>query len=160
MANITLVSSSVRDVNEMPTAVDTIARSTVKSSRKQTPFTSKQETNVSGLEGYRKSLEMEGFQVIHPHLYPSEEDQVLLQVTNGPGISRLAGVLGKKIDPFCAPLSKIVNYLSTLFDEGLQYQTTNAHWSGISANHNFLLSIIFLFFIFIYRMVQEKTSIT
>ena len=60
MANTTLVSSSVRDVNAMPTAVDTIPRSTAKSSRKQTPFSSKQETNASGLECYRKSLEMEG----------------------------------------------------------------------------------------------------
>ena len=38
MANTTLVSSSVRDVNAMPTTLDTIARSSVRSSRKQTPF--------------------------------------------------------------------------------------------------------------------------
>ena len=44
----------------------------------------------------------------------------------------------EKIDPFCAHLSKIVNYLSTLFDEGLQYQTVNAHRSAISAYHNFI----------------------
>ena len=60
MANTTLVSSSVRDFNAIPTAVETIARSTVRSSRKQTPFSSKQETNVSSLESYKKSLEMEG----------------------------------------------------------------------------------------------------
>ena len=60
MINTTLVNSSVRDVNAMPSTVDTTARSAVRSSGKQTPFSSKQETNVSGLEGYRKSLEMEG----------------------------------------------------------------------------------------------------
>ena len=60
MANITLASSSVRDVDKMSTAVDATARSTVRSSKKQTPFSFKQETNVSGLEDYRKSLEMEG----------------------------------------------------------------------------------------------------
>ena len=59
MANTTLVYSSVRDVNAMPTAADTTARSTVRSSRKQRLFSSKQETNVSGLESYKKSLEME-----------------------------------------------------------------------------------------------------
>ena len=59
MANTTLVSSSVRDFNVMSTAVGTIARSTVRSSRKQTPFSSKQEINANDLEGYRKSLEME-----------------------------------------------------------------------------------------------------
>ena len=60
MVNTTLLSSSVTDVNAMPTAVDAPARSVVRSSMKQTPFSSKQETNVSSLEGYRKSLEMIG----------------------------------------------------------------------------------------------------
>ena len=58
IANTTLVSSSVRNVNAVSTAVNTTSRSTVRSSRKQTSFSSKQET--SGLEGYRKSLEMKG----------------------------------------------------------------------------------------------------
>ena len=44
MANTTLVSSFVRDVNVMPTAVETTVRSTFRSSRKQTPFSSKRET--------------------------------------------------------------------------------------------------------------------
>ena len=38
MANTTLVSSSLRDVNVMPTAVDTIARSTVRSSGNKHPL--------------------------------------------------------------------------------------------------------------------------
>ena len=55
-----MVFSSVRDVNVMPIAVGTTARSIVGSSKKQTLFSSKRETNVSGLERYRKTLEMEG----------------------------------------------------------------------------------------------------
>ena len=45
----------------------------------------------------------------------------------------------EKIDPFCAPLSKIVSCLSTLFEEGLQYRAVNAHQLPISANHNFII---------------------
>ena len=75
---------------------------------------------------------------MHPSLYPSQEDQVLLQVKNRPGISELVGKLRKKIDPFCTPLSRTLIYLSTLFDEGLQYRTANAHRSAISAYHNFI----------------------
>ena len=62
MANTTLVCSAVLNtmLNAMLTVVDTTARSTGRSSRKQTPFSLKQETNIRGLEGYRKSLEMEG----------------------------------------------------------------------------------------------------
>ena len=37
---------------------------------------------------------------MQPNLYPSQEDQVLLKVTNWPGISGLAGVLGKKMIHF------------------------------------------------------------
>ena len=40
-------------------------------------------------------LRWKEFQPMQPSLYPSQEDQVLLQVTNRPGISGLAGVLGK-----------------------------------------------------------------
>ena len=138
MANTTLVSSSVRDVNAMLTAVDTISRSTVRSSRKQTLFSSKQETNVSGLEGYRKSLEMEGI---------SSNAATLISQSSRPGSITscksawhkwTSWYVRKKIDPFCAPLSKIVNYLSILFDEGLLYRTVNVHRSAISAYHNFI----------------------
>ena len=44
----------------------------------------------------------------------------------------------EKIYPLCATLSKIVNYLSTLFDQGFQYQTVNAHRSAILVYHNFI----------------------
>ena len=52
MANTTSVTSAVRDVNAMSTAVGTTARSTLRSSRRQTPFSSIRETNVSGLKSY------------------------------------------------------------------------------------------------------------
>ena len=37
---------------------------------------------------------------MQPSLYPSQEDRFLLQVTNRPGKSGLAGVLGKKLIHF------------------------------------------------------------
>ena len=37
---------------------------------------------------------------MQPNLYPSQEDRVLLEVTNWPGISGLAGALGKKLIRF------------------------------------------------------------
>ena len=76
------------------------------------------------------SLRWKEFQAMQPSLYPSDEDRDLLQVRNRPGISGLAGVLGKKLIDF-------VNYFSTLFDEGLQYRTVQ-HRSAISAYHNFI----------------------
>ena len=44
----------------------------------------------------------------------------------------------QQIDPICAPLSEILNYLSTLFEKGLQYRAINSHRSAISAYHNYV----------------------
>ena len=46
------------------------------------------------------SLRLKEFQAMQSNLYPSHENQVLLQVTNWPRISGLAGVLGKKLIHF------------------------------------------------------------
>ena len=40
------------------------------------------------------------FQAMQPSLYPNQEDRVLLQVTNQPGVSGLASVFGKKLIHF------------------------------------------------------------
>ena len=45
-------------------------------------------------------LRWKEFQAMQPSLYHSQEDRVLLPVTNRPGISGLAGVLGKKLIHF------------------------------------------------------------
>ena len=90
MANTTLVSCSVRDINAMSTVNDTTARSAVRSSRNQAPISSKRETNVSGLPSLRRK-EYQG----QPSLYSSQEGWVLLQIANRTGINGLAGELGK-----------------------------------------------------------------
>ena len=43
----------------------------------------------------------------------------------------------QQIDPVCALLSGILNYLSTLFEKDLQYRTINSHRSVISAYHDY-----------------------
>ena len=139
MANTTLVSSTVRDVNAIPTVVDTTARSTVRSSMKQTtPFTSKRETNASGLEIYTKSYEIDGIPSNATKLISKSRRPGSFASSNRSGRSWLGGMFREKIYPLCAPLSKIVNYLSTLFDQGFQYQTVNAHRSAILVYHNFI----------------------
>ena len=40
-------------------------------------------------------LRWKEFQAMQSNLDPSQEDRILFQVTNWPGISELAGVLGK-----------------------------------------------------------------
>ena len=44
----------------------------------------------------------------------------------------------QQIDLVCAPLSGILNYLSKLFEQGLQYRTINSHRSAILAYHDYV----------------------
>ena len=43
----------------------------------------------------------------------------------------------QQINPVCTPLSEVLNYLSTLFDKGVQYRAINLHHSSISAYHSY-----------------------
>ena len=97
MASTTWVSSSVRDVNAMPTAVDTTARSTDRSSRKQALLVQNRKLMLAAWKVTGNSLRWKEFQAIQPSLYPSQENGFLLQVTNRPGINGLAGMLGKTL---------------------------------------------------------------
>ena len=100
--------------------------SIVRSSRKQTPFSSKQANNYSSLEGYRKSFKKDRIS--------SNAAKLICQ-------SRRLGLVtdrSQKIDPLCAPLSKVGNYFPSLFNKGLQYRTANSQRSAISAHHNFI----------------------
>ena len=54
-----------------------------------------------------------------PTLLLNQEDQVLTQVMNWPGINMLADVLKKKINPFCSNTNQILEFLSQIFQNGL-----------------------------------------
>ena len=87
MENTTLVSSSVRDVSAMPSTVDPQGN--------KHPLVQNRKLTLVAWKVTGNPLRWMEFQARQPSLYPSKEDRVLLQVTNRPGLSRLAGVLGK-----------------------------------------------------------------
>ena len=79
----------------------------------------------------------ETFHVVRlPTLLLNQEDQVLTQVMNWPGINMLADVLKKKINPFCSNTNQILEFLSQLFQNGLLYRTITNYRSGISVLHD------------------------
>ena len=90
-----------------------------KSPGRRTYSCKSQVPKVNGAENYRNTLEIEGISSSAANLSPCPGDQVQLQ-----------------IDPVSAPLSGILNYLSTLFEKGLQCRTINSHRSAISAYHD------------------------
>ena len=90
------------------------------------------------MENYRKTLEIEGI---------SSSTAKLISMSRRPG--SVAGYelawskwvswcCRQQIDPVCVPLSGILNYLSTLFEKGLQYRTINLQRSAISPYHNYV----------------------
>lgn len=47
----------------------------------------------------------------------------------------VAGVIKKQIDPFCASVEQIANFLTYLFEKGHEYRTINSYRSAISGFH-------------------------
>ena len=68
---------------------------------------------------YQKKEYQKGLQTLLSH----QEEKVFSQLTHGPGISGLAGVL---------------NFLAFLFESGFEYRTIHTHRSAISALHNII----------------------
>ena len=88
------------------------------------------------MDGLRARLQKEEFQGRLPTLSSNKEDQVLIQIMNRSGVNGLAGVSERKIDPFCSNINQILEFLSQLFQNGLQYRTINNYRSAISAFHD------------------------
>ena len=71
MADTTLVSSSVRDANAMPTAVDTLATSTVRSSKKKYLLIQNRRLMLVAWKVIGNRLRWKEFQAMQPNLYLS-----------------------------------------------------------------------------------------
>ena len=77
-----------------------------KSTGKKPTFSRNKITKISGVEGFRESLQMEG-------------------ISNNAQIER-GSYNGRQVNPFQAPIvNYIINYQSEKFDKGLQYRTMN-----------------------------------
>ena len=63
------------------------------------------------------------------------EDQAHCIITKRGGESGVAGVFQEKIDPISAGVNCVLEFLSNLFSEGLEYRNINEYRSAISAYH-------------------------
>ena len=123
MADTTLVYSATKNTHTMPIVFASPTKAIIKSPRRKIYSCENQVPKVSYLENRKRNLRIgrkfKQFSQTHP-------------------LSRRPGsILGYKsawnkwviwccqqqIDRVCAPLSKILNYLSTLFEKGPQYRT-------------------------------------
>ena len=135
LANTAMVSTVVGNIHSTSLTPTNKKESVKKSSGGKSPTYKKQVSESGGLESFRSQLQMSGI---------SGEAAKLISHSRRPGsISNYESTWHKwsswcrerKFDPFRAPIESVINFLTELFENGLQYRTINLYRSSISAYH-------------------------
>ena len=117
MADITLVYSPIKNIDTTFIAFTSTPKPISKFPGRKTSSCKNQVPKVSGVENYRKSLEVEGISISTAKLI-SMSRQLASVAGYGSAWSKwVSWCCRQQIDPVCAPLSGILNYLSTLFEK-------------------------------------------
>ena len=96
----------------------------------------KQNFKISGMDGLRTRLQKEGVSREASNLIINSR-RSSSNSNYEPAWGKWAGWCAeKKIDPFCSNISQILEFLSQLFQNGLQCRTINNYRSAISAFHD------------------------
>ena len=135
VANTTMVWTASANGNCRPSTLAPQARSSEECKGGNTSFVEEQVTSISGLENFRKILASEKI---------SRQAAELITNSRAKGTNYNYQSAWKKwsgwcsqqqVDPFKCSLSFILNFLASLFEQGLEYSTINTHRSAISAYH-------------------------
>ena len=115
-----MVPNPFENVNRKTTSFATPSTSSIKPPGSDTSINHKQNIKISGLDGFRQKL--------------------LGSLLNyNSSWSKWAGWCDeRKIDPFRCPISKVLDYLSYLFNLGYEYRTIGCHRSTVSAYHEYV----------------------
>ena len=137
MADTTLIYSSTRNASATSIAFTTPPKPITKYPRRKTSSCEKQVPKASGVEDYRKGLEIEGILSSAAKLISTSRRPCSTAGYKSAWNKWVSWCCREQIDPVCAPLSGVLNYLSTFFEKGLQYRTINSHRSAISAYYDY-----------------------
>ena len=138
MADTTLVYSPIQNVHTKSIAFTSPNKPITKSPGRKTSSCKNQVPKFSGVENYRKSLEIQGISCSAAKLIFMSRRPGSVAGYESTWNKWISCCCQQQIDPACAPLSGILNYLSTLFEQRLQYRTINSHQSAVSAHHNYV----------------------
>ena len=137
MADTTLIFSSTRNAYATSIAFTTPPKPITKSSGRKTSSCENQVPKASGLGNYRKGLEIEGILSSAAKLISTSRRPCSIAGYKSAWNKWVSWCCRQQIDPVCALLSGVLNYLSTFFEKGLQYRTINSHRSAISAYYDY-----------------------
>lgn len=123
--------------NEYSTSITnpTLTKPSDRPKRKTTSVMPKSHTSFGGLESLREQYTAEGLSGQTIELLESSRRQgTLYHYKTGWG-KWSSWCLSRKVDPLCAGVKFVLEFLSSLFSEGLEYSTINGYRSAISAYH-------------------------
>ena len=132
----TVVPRNNENVHTTTNFIDLEERSLKKSKGRNSSPCPKQNFQISGMDGLRARLQKEGVS--------REASNLIIKSRRSSSNSNYESAWGKwaswcaerKIDPFCSNINQILEFLSQLFQNGLQYRTINNYRSAISAFHD------------------------
>ena len=136
LAITTVVPRSNENVHTTINFIDLEERSLKKpAGRNSSPFP-KPNFKISGMDGLRARLQKKGVS--------REASNLIIKSRRSSSNSNHESAWGKwagwcaerKIDPFCSNINQILEFLSQLFQNGLQYRTINNYRSARSAFHD------------------------
>ena len=123
MADATLVYSPIKNIHTTSIAFTSTPKPISKSPGRKTSSCKNQVPKVRGVENYRKSLEVERISISTAKLISIPRQLASVAGYGSAWNKWVRWCCRQQIDPVCAPLSEILNYLSTLFEK----------WSTISS---------------------------
>ena len=102
------------------------------------PTSNKQNRNISGVDSFREKLFTGGLSETTYQLISSMRRSGSKSNYNSSWAQWVSWCNEKKVDPFRCDINQVVNYLSFLFDAGLEYRTIGCHRSATSAYHEYI----------------------
>ena len=132
----TVVPRSNENVHKTINFINLEERSLKKSKGRNSSSCPKQNFKISGMDSLRARLQKEGVS--------REASNLIIKSRRLSSNSNYESAWGKwagwcperKINPFCSNRNQILEFLSQLFQNGLQYRTINNYRSAISAFHD------------------------
>jgi hypothetical protein len=135
MADTAILPHVVEHVNSKPNPSTTTDEPSFVSRGENTPSGSQRNTEVSGLENFRRNKEMQGLSTNTSELLAASWRKGTQSAYNSCWRHWASWCNSRQTNPFLSSLEHIANFLSDLFQKGYEYRSVNCYRSAISAFH-------------------------
>ena len=135
LALSTMVSTTTVNVNSDTNSAAKVTSIINKPFREDSSTNRKLLSGTGDMASFRDSLSKEGISSRACELILNSRRGEQLGIMSQPGRSGICGVVAGGADPFKCPLNFVLDFLSELYEKGLQQRTIGVHRSAIYAYH-------------------------